>query len=313
MGQGTRGDVEPINIHPVPKNLSLAQTRVLSPCDICPSPHKNLACVWQRAPKPGLAVSCAAPGGHSAVPWGRAPHVPKRCARKSRAGLYPGTGFGDFLRSHLELLISYQGSNNSLAPSLHLSLLLSARLCREETAWGSSWRGGDRAWGTGSSGRGAGIAFCRRSCLGRFVNSSSLPWACTRKEIPAGTQAQADRLGLRLDSQMETGLLGFSGRFRARTVSPGRLQGRGDSGGVPRHPPHTALSSPCRLQACEGRELLLVAVPAAWGQGHPLPPAPGSPQKKEGHPKNQPTKFYCPEKWHQNNDLLLLVWRVVGG
>lgn len=310
MGQGTCGDVEPINIHPVPKNLSLAQTRVLSPCDICPSPHKNLACVWQRAPKPGLAVSCAAPGGHSAVPWGRAPHVPKRCARKSRAGLYPGTGFGDFLRSHLELLISYQGSNNSLTPSLHLSLLLSARLCREETAWGSSWWGGDRAQGTGSSGRGAGIAFCRRSCLGRFVNSSSLPWDCTGKEIPAGTQAQADRLGLRLDSQMEAGLLGFSGSFGARTDPPSRLQGRGDSGGVPRHPPTHGAELPMPAAGMRGQRAPPGGCPRSMGTG--TPPSP-SPQKKEGHPKNQPTKFYCPEKWHQNNDLLLLVWRVVGG
>lgn len=310
MGQGTRGDVEPINIHPVPKNLSLAQTRVLSPCDICPSPHKNLACVWQRAPKPGLAVSCAAPGGHSAVPWGRAPHVPKRCARKSRAGLYPGTGFGDFLRSHLELLISYQGSNNSLAPSLHLSLPLSTRLCREETAWSSSWWGGDRARGTASSGRGAGIAFCRRSCLGRFVNSSSLPWACTGKEIPAGTQAQADRLGLRLDSQMEAGLLGFSGSFGARTDPPSRLQGRGDSGGVPRHPPTHGAELPMPAAGMRGQRAPPGGCPRSMGTG--TPPSP-SPQKKEGHPKNQPTKFYCPEKWHQNNDLLLLVWRVVGG
>lgn len=244
------------------------------------------------------------------MPWGRAPHVPKRCARKSRAGLYPGTGFGDFLRSHLELLISYQGSNNSLAPSLHLSLLLSARLCREETAWGSSWRGGDRAWGTGSSGRGAGIAFCRRSCLGRFVNSSSLPWACTGKEIPAGTQAQAARLGLRLDSQMETGLLGFSGSFGARTDPPSRLQGRGDSGGVPRHPPTHGAELPVPAAGMRGQRAPPGGCPRSMGTG--TPPSP-SPQKKEGHPKNQPTKFYCPEKWHQNNDLLLLVWRVVGG
>lgn len=74
--------------------------------------------------------------------------------------------------------------------------------------------------------------------------------------------------------------------------------------------PHTALSSPCRLQACEGRAPP-GGCPRTMGTG--TPPAPGSPQKKEGLPENQPTKFYCPEKWHQNNDLLLLVWRVVGG
>lgn len=244
------------------------------------------------------------------MPWGQAPHVPKRHARKSRAGLYPGSGFGDFLQSRLELLISYQGSNNPMAPSLHLSLPLSARLCREETAWGSSWRGGDRARGTASSGRGAGIAFCRRSCLGRLTNSSGLPWDCTGKEIPAGTQARAAGLGLQLDSQMEAGLLGFSGRFGARTVPPGKLQGLGDSRGVPRHPPHGA-ELPMPAAGMRGQRAPPGGCPRTMGTG--TPPAPGSPQKKEGLPENQPTKFYCPEKWHQNNDLLLLVWRVVGG